>query len=644
MKPASERGEAAPHRLEWKCWAAIACLSSSASVAAVRFATPNTLDELGTELVIFLLIPACIIRLAGAVHRFAGIGLALFLPVLWLTAAGEPSDSMMLWSIPLLGGLLILAAVWLASRKHWNQVVLGASILIAVGSFLLAGTPPFPGGTSFLLVGVDGAEWKVIDPLVQSEKMPNLGRLLVGGHRARLRSLPSMYSPQVWSTIATGCPPSVHGIEAFDARQQDFKVGRIWDQLRREGRSYGLSGWYFTWPPPPDLGDSDFVIPSTIAPNDQTFPSQYRFFWQIWEREVPWREGNVSYVRAGLKCLRHGVRISTIRRGLFHLLWRRAGSRTDFDLAWRTRRLSAALQADIFAELICKRSPEFAAILFNQVDKTSHLYWRFFEPEVFDNVSAEDAASYREAIPNLYMEIDRCLGKILRAAPDDANIMIVSDHGFKAIKSTTSGQFCRIRTENLIEALGLQDVVFGANVDPYVYIKANAATRAKSERILSGLRTSLSSAHLSGEDSLLFRLGRDGHSLVIGIAPRGPIPMDAKILIDGEAYPFEHIIKASETATFSGVHDFEGVYLLAGPAASFALPADSLNVLDVAPTVAGILGLPISPAWTGQAALAMFRVSDLGIAEYPLPGEARRPTKDDDMELRRKLRAMGYLE
>ncbi|GEM_PF-1308483 len=625
-------------------WITTALLSGAGSMAAVRFATPLTVDEKSTAALMFFVLPAVLIFLLSAIHRHVGTALAVLLPFVWLAAARDASDGLFLWLVPILTSGLILLAGWRAGGRTVKVVPPAASLVVGL-AVLMWPAPVRPAdGTRVLLIGIDGATWAVIDPLVREGKMPNLEGCLDGGHRARLRTLPSMFSPQVWSTLATGCPPSIHGIEGFDNLQQDFRVGRIWDQLRAEGRSFGLSGWYFTWPPPSDLGERDFVIPSTLAPDSRAFPPEYGFYWRIWAREVSWRQESVSYLDMGLNAFRLGVRLSTLRGAVVDVAGRRFGNRTPLDQAWRSRRLSAALQGDIFAGLVRSRRPEFAAILFNQVDKTSHLYWKFLRPDSFPEVTEAQAERYGLAIHQLYMEIDRNLGKILRSAPTDVSVVIVSDHGFQAMASRTAGQYCRIRTENVIAALGATADVFGTNLDQRVYLRATSTLEEERERVLAEVGGALRETRVSGETKPLFEVTRDGGTLVVGIAPRDAVPMEAAIILQGEKHPFRSLIRASAVARFSGVHDVDGIFVLSGPLASNAVLSDSLNVVDVAPTVAGLLGLPVSPVWTGRPALTGLSVSDLGVTEYPLPGQSGTPPPEKNQELREKLKAIGYLE
>src|SRR5207249_5014379 len=70
-------------------------------------------------------------------------------------------------------------------------------------------------GSRVVLVGIDGADWDVIDGLVARGRVPNLARLKREGAWARLRSSVPMLSPLLWTTVATGKTPDRHGINDF---------------------------------------------------------------------------------------------------------------------------------------------------------------------------------------------------------------------------------------------------------------------------------------------------------------------------------------------------------------------------------------------------------------------------------------------
>ncbi|MBN2053344.1 alkaline phosphatase family protein [bacterium] len=73
--------------------------------------------------------------------------------------------------------------------------------------------------------GLDGANWGIINELRDQERLPNLDRLIKRGSSGSLRSIQTrrllrwekegIWSPVIWTTIATGKVPEKHGIEDF---------------------------------------------------------------------------------------------------------------------------------------------------------------------------------------------------------------------------------------------------------------------------------------------------------------------------------------------------------------------------------------------------------------------------------------------
>jgi arylsulfatase A-like enzyme len=426
-------------------------------------------------------------------------------------------------------------------------------------------------------------------------------------------------------------------------------VGRIWDQLKLEGRSFGLCDWYFTWPPEPGDEERDFIIPTHLAPNSLTFPESYSFFRVIEDFEKLREKENVRkgmriLARAALDGWRHGIRISTIRRSFAEVIWRKLGRRDKMDRKWRDRLLYISIESDMLAELLRTRGPEFAAALFTQIDTVSHIFWKYMEPEGFDEVGPEDIARYGDVIRDIYAETDRGLGKILEFVPPEADVMMVSDHGFESLGIRIGGKSCRIRTLKLIEALNLEEKMFGTNVGAEVYLWSVADSKEEKESILAAVEPVLREAFVKGEERPFFYVTRVDESIHIGIAEREVLPEESEIILDGRPIRFRRLVRAAGIATESGTHSPDGIYLLSGPSARLAVRSDSLNVVDVAPTVAAILGLPVSPLWTGSPAIrgASMRPSTAG--DYPPPhGKGDEPERINE-QLIERLRALGYLE
>lgn len=625
-------------------WLATALLSGAASIWAVRAASAAAVDEPLTALLVFVVIPALLLLLVTAFPRPAVLFVAAALPFAWLALVVESSDSAAVWLVPVAGALGLMAV----ARLPRGGPARPTAVLCALALALTAATLPAPAapdpGTRLVLVGVDGATWERIDALVEDGRLPQISHVLEDGHRARLRSLKIMSSPRIWSSVATGCLPDVHGIIDWNCTQSDFRVGRIWDQLLLEGRSVGVLNWYFTWPPPDWIEDPSFIIPSSLAPDGTSSPREYSFLWKLRAREGVRGQEDIALLPPAVSALKHGARLSTLRRSAVSLVRQRAGGGSGLEHAWTGRRLSMALQTDVFAEALRTRRPEFAAILLNQVDYVSHFYWKYSSPELFSEVTAEDVERYGEAVDDIYVETDACLARILAVLPEGADVMIVSDHGFRPAVRKTAGRYCRIRTERLTEVLGVEDAVFGTNLGNEVLLRPTVGSEEEQAALLDRLQGILSDVHLATEQKPLFGVARDGTTLILSVRSRDAIPEDASIDLAGVEYPFDELIVARPEARISGEHAPDGVYLLAGPSAVRAADTDSLSVLDVAPTVASILDLPISPLWTGRSAVAYASTGVRSIEPYAPPRTSTKEPAQLDERLKDQLRTLGYLE
>jgi len=116
-----------------------------------------------------------------------------------------------------------------------------------------------------LLVGWDAADWKVIRPLIDAGKMPNIARLVRNGCSASITTLQPSYSPMLWTSIATGKRPFNHGIHGFTEPRPDGKGVRrvtnlarttkaIWNILNQNDMRSIVVGWWPSYPAEPIRG------------------------------------------------------------------------------------------------------------------------------------------------------------------------------------------------------------------------------------------------------------------------------------------------------------------------------------------------------------------------------------------------------
>ena len=116
-----------------------------------------------------------------------------------------------------------------------------------------------PNKRKVLLIGWDAADWKVINPLLDAGKMPNLARFIEQGVIGNLATLQPVLSPMLWTSIATGKRPYKHGIHGFSepdpvtggirpVTNLSRKTKAVWNILNQNDLNTITVGW---WPSNP---------------------------------------------------------------------------------------------------------------------------------------------------------------------------------------------------------------------------------------------------------------------------------------------------------------------------------------------------------------------------------------------------------
>jgi predicted AlkP superfamily phosphohydrolase/phosphomutase len=139
------------------------------------------------------------------------------------------------------------------------------------------------GNNKLLIFGLDGATFDIIDPLVADGQLPNLEKLIQQGCGRELLSTIHPFSAQAWSTFMTGMNPGKHGIIDFTEHiKSEYKLkflnashrqGRtLWQILSDNGKRVGVVNVPFTYPPEKVNG---FMMSGMDAPStnsNYTYP------------------------------------------------------------------------------------------------------------------------------------------------------------------------------------------------------------------------------------------------------------------------------------------------------------------------------------------------------------------------------------
>ena len=331
------------------------------------------------------------------------------------------------------------------AREHGFQIKTLTVIRAPGGGAHPVGTaaPPAPGPRArVVLVGLDGADWQVIAPLMERGKLPHLARLKKEGAWAELRSMDPMLSPLLWTSVATGKPPEDHGVVDFMMRDPETgkrvpvgtasrRVQALWNILTQSGLSCDVVAWWATWPAEPIDGTmiSDRVAYSLFSADGAPPPAG-----AVSPPEYSGRAGELKVDAEILsaKDLAPFLEISTAQ-----LADRRARAATNPALRARdpilhlTRILAATRTYHAIAlDLLGRRQPDFFAVYYQGIDEVSHRFAHFADPKMA-MVSESDHRRFRGVVDAFYEYQDRLLGEILSRVDRKSLVLVLSDHGFR---------------------------------------------------------------------------------------------------------------------------------------------------------------------------------------------------------------------
>jgi hypothetical protein len=146
------------------------------------------------------------------------------------------------------------------------------------------------GRSKLLVIGIDGACWGHIDPLLESGRLPHLQELLERGRGGVLRCEEGCVSPIAWTTIFTGRPPADHGITEWDlSLSTNRRVKALWSILDDLGRTSYVSHVPSTYPAEKVRGGvvAGFPLPEGVVPQHEVWMNKTYSGWLVYQGGPP---------------------------------------------------------------------------------------------------------------------------------------------------------------------------------------------------------------------------------------------------------------------------------------------------------------------------------------------------------------------
>ncbi len=267
-----------------------------------------------------------------------------------------------------------------------------------------------------IVIGIDGATFDIIYPLLQECKLPNIGSILVNGMSATLSSVIPPITAPAWVSFMTGVNPGKHGIFDFISgihlngkegsllNSNDIRTKTIWEYLSEGQKKIISVGVPFTYPARKVNG---VMVSLSMGCDIDVFPGE------LSEDIIK----NTAYNKEFCKPVDTFGEVP--REEVLDEVIQRADYLTE-----KIR--------DISCYLLKKHEWNFFMAHFMSTDTIQHYFWHFIDSKhpAYDE---KLAYKYGNAIYEAYRKVDNAIQHILAQAGDECNVIIASDHGFAPI-------------------------------------------------------------------------------------------------------------------------------------------------------------------------------------------------------------------
>jgi len=297
-----------------------------------------------------------------------------------------------------------------------------------------------PTGERVVVVGMDGLDWVLLDRLIAEGRCPTFARMKRDGAWGEIESRRPVLSPLIWTSIATGRPPEVHGILDFVATDpatgKDVpitnrfrRVHAFWNILSLLDMSVNVVNWWATYP----AERIDGVMVSE------------RVFYQLFGIRPSLDDpANVSPPELSEELLPLLVEADDID---YETVRRYADlDRAEFDRELEQARLAEnpfdnrvnhlrkiiAVTQGVFnvGRWLLERHPADLTVLYVEgTDTIGHRFGHLLPPKLAW-VDSQDFNRFRDTMARYYELCDRLLGELMALEPPETTWLVVADHGF----------------------------------------------------------------------------------------------------------------------------------------------------------------------------------------------------------------------
>lgn len=501
--------------------------------------------------------------------------------------------------------------------------------------------------TKAFILGLDGGTWDLLDPLIDAGELPCFAQLRQESASAFTSTTWPAHTGPGWATFVNACMPGQHGVFQFFHTQDPAYRGRIVG-TREYGRQ---SCWQWAAAKNLTLGLVNIPMshPAVPLPGYQiTWPLKQTTSYSHPQNLLADLAHNECYFRSDL---------ATMYRGDLNYI--------DHAQKFVPERMRAA------RHLLENWNADIFQIVLTEADRVCHHYWQFSDP-THPLYEPDAPPHYKEAIRIILRLIDKELDETIRLLPEDASVIVVSDHGFgpghRSLAANTvlknagylglvpgpaAPEIASWFTEDgstidwaKTRAYSPVPGSYGVNVNLRGRQAQGTVDRQDYDRVLDEVAEAFRVVRIPETGKPAFRsILRREEAYPGPMMEQAPdlllIPADERLMVTpsfGEEWTWSYQ---------TGLHRHEGMWMHRSPKIKSGRLSHRIRLIDVLPTLFEDLGLDTAGAFQGQPVSSAFtHEAEPSLETWAQSGAAVSGNEEEEFEaaeLTERLKAMGYL-
>jgi len=269
----------------------------------------------------------------------------------------------------------------------------------------------FMAAKRLLIIGWDGADWEIIDDLINRGLLKNVKEMKESGLRAKLASTLPSHSWAAWTTFLTGMEPGGHGVFDFverDPHQPDkripvasssIKSPTFFERVSAAGHEVRAANIPVTFPPIRVQGR--MIAGVAIPPGAEfVYPKEWR---AELDRRAPWPINGMEWAR-----FRDNPSALVDEAHRF--------------VERRTESFEVLLEGDW----------SVATCVYVAPDRLQHPFGAYLLPSHPEHEQLADTR-LGYSLRDVYVLLDEHISRLRAAAGEDVIVVLMSDHGFRPV-------------------------------------------------------------------------------------------------------------------------------------------------------------------------------------------------------------------